>query len=582
MITAGYVGHRAMKNTALAALLATTMALMPWEPADASDFQYAQRLYSLGDYAGAIEIWRDLAQKGDARAQYSIAVMYRKGQGVAQDPAKALEWARQSAEQGYEPGRRLAEALQPKPKAAKSSEKAQSDKSGETRKPRSQMTELEAMEAAVEDVIAQIQKEIGPEGRLHHGPLQSQKVDGTIRVTVPDVRVTSVQGDIYEFGDVLVDIQRSTDRFDTVNITLPGEIPFSDRHGNNGRITVAERVARLTWDRQLQYSTEFEFRLGTMAFLLDDGTERARIGEILVKAEVKEKAGQWTGPVRLAITGVDVSDGKDGRLRLQEASMTLQINGVGLPEKGAVIGTKNAGDETSGGTLALQKVMDTGGGLSFATVIKGLNAESLQQGDFRLDDARYGLEFAVVGEKLMNIDFNIRQNGLSGSGQNAPEALLPRDIDINLRLENLPLETVINVGATAAIEAALLGQVSSGPEVFQKLRRDFSAAATVLRLKQASIKAGEYDIALAMTLLADADAKAGFVGGGDLRIRGLEKLLTALNLKDAPPIAEFAKKGQAIEGGRGQLFAIAARPDGQLTVNGDPVANLVPTPDKTK
>ena len=65
-----------MKKTALAALLASAVAFAPWqavEAAEKGDFLHGQRLYSLGDFTGALTAWQPLAQQGDARAQYSLA-----------------------------------------------------------------------------------------------------------------------------------------------------------------------------------------------------------------------------------------------------------------------------------------------------------------------------------------------------------------------------------------------------------------------------------------------------------------------------------------------------------------------------
>jgi len=46
-------------------------------------------------------LWK-LAERGDAVAQYTIGVLYRNGQGVAQDYAQALSWFRKAAYKGHE------------------------------------------------------------------------------------------------------------------------------------------------------------------------------------------------------------------------------------------------------------------------------------------------------------------------------------------------------------------------------------------------------------------------------------------------------------------------------------------------
>jgi uncharacterized protein len=41
------------------------------------------------------------AEKGDAKAEFTVGFMYAKGEGVAIDKKKAVEWCSRSAEQGY-------------------------------------------------------------------------------------------------------------------------------------------------------------------------------------------------------------------------------------------------------------------------------------------------------------------------------------------------------------------------------------------------------------------------------------------------------------------------------------------------
>ena len=43
---------------------------------------------------------QNLAEQGDARAQFNLAKMYDKGEGVQQDKQKAAEWYQKAAEQG--------------------------------------------------------------------------------------------------------------------------------------------------------------------------------------------------------------------------------------------------------------------------------------------------------------------------------------------------------------------------------------------------------------------------------------------------------------------------------------------------
>ncbi len=56
--------------------------------------------YERQDYATALREFRPLAEQGDAMAQNFLGVMYKQGQGVAQDDQAAMQWWRKAAEQG--------------------------------------------------------------------------------------------------------------------------------------------------------------------------------------------------------------------------------------------------------------------------------------------------------------------------------------------------------------------------------------------------------------------------------------------------------------------------------------------------
>lgn len=56
------------------------------------------------DYVQAVQWYRKAAEQGHAVAQYNLGSMYDQGQGVRQDYAQAVGWFRKAAEQG---GQRL-------------------------------------------------------------------------------------------------------------------------------------------------------------------------------------------------------------------------------------------------------------------------------------------------------------------------------------------------------------------------------------------------------------------------------------------------------------------------------------------
>jgi len=63
-------------------------------------FGDAVSAYERGDYATAFRLMRPLAEKGDARSQHNLGVMYDYGRGAPQDSTEAWKWYRKAAEQG--------------------------------------------------------------------------------------------------------------------------------------------------------------------------------------------------------------------------------------------------------------------------------------------------------------------------------------------------------------------------------------------------------------------------------------------------------------------------------------------------
>lgn len=85
-----------MQRIALAVVLLVSLAAPAW-----AGFNEGLEAHERGDYATALKEWRPLAEKGLAKAQYKLGIMYEWGQGVTQRYAEAVRWYHTAAEQGY-------------------------------------------------------------------------------------------------------------------------------------------------------------------------------------------------------------------------------------------------------------------------------------------------------------------------------------------------------------------------------------------------------------------------------------------------------------------------------------------------
>lgn len=90
-----------MRRQAARAIMICAALAIACVPAVGAAIDDGQAAYNTGDYAGALRLWRPLAEQGDARAENNLGVMYENAKGVGQDVTEALRWYRLAAAQGY-------------------------------------------------------------------------------------------------------------------------------------------------------------------------------------------------------------------------------------------------------------------------------------------------------------------------------------------------------------------------------------------------------------------------------------------------------------------------------------------------
>ena len=68
--------------------------------AQAGKWEDGVKAFARKEYAAAAKLFRPLAEKGNAVAQYRIAMMHKMGLGVSKDRKLAQKWSMLAAKQG--------------------------------------------------------------------------------------------------------------------------------------------------------------------------------------------------------------------------------------------------------------------------------------------------------------------------------------------------------------------------------------------------------------------------------------------------------------------------------------------------
>lgn len=89
-----------MKHLFLGAVLLAAGIPPAFAEADTDRMKQAYAAYAAKDYGQAANVFRELAAEGNAGAMYNLGLMYRKGRGVRQSDAEAVQWYARAVEQG--------------------------------------------------------------------------------------------------------------------------------------------------------------------------------------------------------------------------------------------------------------------------------------------------------------------------------------------------------------------------------------------------------------------------------------------------------------------------------------------------
>jgi uncharacterized protein len=82
-------------------LIASALVAFLAAPISAQSVKAGIDAWQRADYSGAVAIWRPLAEKGDADAEFNLGQAYRLGRGVPINLAAAKTWFERAANQGH-------------------------------------------------------------------------------------------------------------------------------------------------------------------------------------------------------------------------------------------------------------------------------------------------------------------------------------------------------------------------------------------------------------------------------------------------------------------------------------------------
>ena len=546
-----------MRQLVVLSLIFTLFSLPSW-----ANFGEGQARFSSGDYKGALDVWRPLAEDGDARAQYSLGLMFEQGLGTKADLKQAEFWYDRAVQQRYVPAQAALRAVRAKLGAAE----AETTKPGATPAPSAlvrpapspypkPLSEREQIEALVHDLLRQINLQLRT-GQLTYERVQVAKTGEGFAVDIYGLNIDRGQGERLAIGDVGAQITRIGDRYYQIGFLLPATMySYEPRFDKPAQISIGRQSNQLVWDRDLEIIVDADMSLDDFSIVDPNGRLGARIASIVLSSDLADNGGRWSGPITFSMRDVDVAESKQARIKLGEISFRTIVDGLDMERYASLSRAVNQGQQTPDQTMTALRQLLAGIAIEFR--IADLTVGKRDGAMMRLGAADYRLGFSGLDRQLASINMAYQHGGLVGSPPDIPE-LTPRDARIRITLDRLPIETLLQVGVVAVMEYMFFGEVGAKSDVLNQLRVALTDAHSELRIDDGHFEAPKLLVTVAGILAADAQALWGLAGEVGVTIVGLDALIRAYEEKNS------ARGG----GGRPRSFGVLLRSLGQPSADG--------------
>ena len=588
-----------MRQLFLASLL---VAGLMTGPAVANNFTDGQRLYGLGDFRGAFSSWWPLADKGDARAQFGLALLYEKGNFVELDLGLAKHWAKRAAKQDYQPALTwLKKTGTPKPMKQTARVSPNTTPAPATTAPATEAPSEPAPAVpprrVVEDpdtapneserlrrlIIRELERanDKSNNGQVYYDDVEVKETGpGSYRFSVGNIVLQRRTGNEINLGTVTGQVKDRDKRFRDISIKLPAEINVVNNRGKPGVIRLGKHDIRLTWDNSLEAIPIFDIDVREIA-ASEQGAQGPdlKIGRLQARSQLRQGDEHWSGPANLSISDVTIKTDTGSSITLAGVALKIKFSEFDLAR--VIKEQRSKSTRVSAGN-GLNNLAGLIAQLDIAIDVERFAASLPDQGQFNLANAHYGANFSNLDKENFDLRIDFGHQGLIGTGTQAPSELVPEQVRLLVDFERLPFDTIARVGLAAGLQAFLLGGIQDGERIVKELSQAAVAANFALTVREAYFKAPILAGKMAGDFKADAKAVHGVMGGLKTQIDGLAAAMQHLRTKPRTdpakpqtspammPLAMLFAMGAPSKDGKSHNFDLELRADGNLLLNGKP------------
>lgn len=400
-------------------------------------------------------------------------------------------------------------------------------------------------------------------------------------------------------------------------IALPASYHFTDNSGEVMAVNIGGQSIVALFSDKLGYFTKSVANLEKVTVDIKDDDTDISLGSIQLKTGFEEDAaGLHGGTGFLAIGNLGIKDQKQtadvkiGTLKfdfgMERAKLqTIEEYAEKLLKHKDTLAAMNDPEKTQsitpdqmanmfydlynlnmGSATARYSVED----FSVTYLEDEANTESRQ--NIKLAKSTLGLGLIDMDKDLGKFNMDIGFSGITMEpAVEEYKDITPQDLQINIAADKIPVKSLKELGTNT------MQGIAANPDMAQmaamgimmKLPMILSQAGTTLSIKNTGVKGSIYDASLEGDILADMNALASVTAKLNGMFIGLDKLLDIAKIHAAKPDQEHAgdfeqlaatlemikANGKATKdsaGRDGYSYEILITPQGQTTINGEPLS----------
>ncbi len=586
---------------------------------------YEKGLGTPQDYDRAFASYEAASDMGHLDARKRLAMMHAEGLGTQVDYVLAAQLLNSAAEQGDQEARDLLTYLMntgrvPKDALDEPIEDEGVTAGAETTVPAGPMSDVDRVRAYFEQRLGSVDMGDDPEAEadLLWDLNVAEAEDGTITADLTNLALVGKEAS-WQIGDWQTVMTPAGEGLYETVVNMPTATAFLDGQGREigGTVVGNQRFTGL-------YSLNID-QFVTLDAAAEDIRVDARppgeqpfdmtIASLTAVGNLVESApGKWSGPQEFAMNALRAGVPGEGDLTIDRMWMDAQSGAIDYEffrklqeemqslEQAMPDDVKPADEKVLAQTIqaAFARLRDGFAQhepIAQAYVSSG-GAEGLRFADdkgvvqFAMDRLTFGMGFERLDQPASLMTINYSHDGLGGApDEEVPEAYLPRSFDLNIELDNLPVQDAIMMALEMAEGAA------ADPQNFEAqmetslmfmglgLQQQMVVSGAVIRINALNYHSDALDFVMSGEIKASDASPNGLIGHIDLAITGMDKALEDLKSAEkgsdeedfAMALAMLQPMGTRteVDGRSHHAYAFDFTPDGQMLLNGNDMQPLI-------